>query len=230
MYNPALSQAIQRRPRGPFQANNAPMGFGQPTALKDQPDTNDEVYGGAARQPQTQVDPNATGQLAPAPSPTPAAAPAANPAWNTDGYAGPQYTAQHYNQNARAGWDQTKWADQNHQTPKYAVGRILDGYTPSIEGLNTAMGDIQRAYPGATFNGKDKITLPGVGTIDVLQNAGSGQNMNWWWGAEDAPGQPARPQMTVMPSALSKAVMPQAPQPQAQSDLLAALMAQLQVR
>lgn len=105
----------------------------------------------------------------------------ANPSWNTDGFSAPGYTAQNFG-NAMGGWDQSKWADTNHQTPKYAVGRILqESGAPSIENLGKALQNIQQAYPGATFNGKDKITIPGVGTFDVLTNSGSGQGMQWAW-------------------------------------------------
>ena len=79
-----------------------------------------------------------------------------------------------------AGWDQTNWDDPNMQTPKYVVGRILSNYTPSMDGLGAAMEEIQAAYPGAEFDGKDKIIIPGLGTIDVLVNAG-GDNMSWAW-------------------------------------------------
>ena len=77
------------------------------------------------------------------------------------------------------------------QTPKYVVGRILSNYTPSIDGLGAAMEEIQQAYPGAEFDGKDKIIIPGLGTIDVLVNAG-GDNMSWAWqdqtnGPQDSP-------------------------------------------
>lgn len=100
-------------------------------------------------------------------------------AWNTEGWATPEYLGRAAG-GAMSGWDQTNWDDPNMQTPKYVVGRILSNYTPSIEGLGQAMEEIQKAYPGATFDGKDKIVIPGLGTIDALVNAG-GDNMSWAW-------------------------------------------------
>jgi hypothetical protein len=100
--------------------------------------------------------------------------------WDTDGYAAPGFVPESYG-NVLAGYDAGKWANANHQTPKYAVGRILSQYAPSVENAGKAIAEIQKAYPGATFNGKDKITIPGVGSFDVLTNSGSGQNMGWAW-------------------------------------------------
>lgn len=99
--------------------------------------------------------------------------------WNTEGWATPEYTGKAAG-GPMAGWDGTNWDDPNMQTPKYVVGRILSNYTPSMEGLGQAMEEIQKAYPGAEFDGKDKIIVPGLGTIDVLVNAG-GDNMSWAW-------------------------------------------------
>ena len=99
--------------------------------------------------------------------------------WNTEGWATPQYLGKAAG-GPMAGWDQTNWDDPNMQTPKYVVGRILSNYTPTIEGLGQAMAEIQQAYPGAEFDGKDKITIPGLGTIDALVNAG-GENSSWGW-------------------------------------------------
>lgn len=96
-------------------------------------------------------------------------------AWNTDGYAKPGYTASNFG-NALAGWDQAKWNDPNHQTPKYVVGRILGaaGNLQDPAMREQAITQIMQAYPGTTFNGKDKITIPGVGTVDIFQGAGAG--------------------------------------------------------
>jgi hypothetical protein len=106
--------------------------------------------------------------------------------WNTDGYQAPGYVPAQAGP-VPAGWDATKWNDPNHQTPKYGVGRILSNFPPTVEGLAAAMPDIEQAYPGTTFNGKDKLTIPGVGTVDVLEAAGVGGKA-WRWGAEDGGG------------------------------------------
>ena len=98
---------------------------------------------------------------------------------NTDGYAAPAFLPK-ASGGAMSGWDQTKWANESHMTPKYGVGRILSNYQPTVAGLGQAITEIQRAYPGATFNGKDKITIPGVGTFDVLQGASQG-GQAWQW-------------------------------------------------
>jgi len=100
-------------------------------------------------------------------------------AWNTDGYSAPAYTPPSAGA-APPGWDADKWNDPNHQTPKYGVGRILSNFPPTLDGLKSAMGDIEKAYPGTTYDGKDKLTIPGVGTIDVLEAAGEGGKA-WRW-------------------------------------------------
>lgn len=127
----------------------------------------------------------------PTPTPTPKQTPQ-SPQANTDGYTAPKYTTA--GGNVPAGWDATKWQDQTHQTPKYVVGRILSQYPSTVQGLSQAVGDIQKAYPGSTFDGKDKVTIPGVGTIDVLTGASQGGN-GWAWqpldGLDDTQGTPA---------------------------------------
>lgn len=98
-----------------------------------------------------------------------------------------------YSSTAPAGWDQTKWANPEHQTAKYAVGRILSQYTPSPEGLQSALAEIQALFPGTQILGTDGLYIPGVGTIDVGGNFNDATqgNENWWWGAElDANGNP----------------------------------------
>jgi len=108
--------------------------------------------------------------------------------WNTDGYTPPGYIAQRPSSAPPAGWEAGKWNDPSHQTPKYVIGRILSQYQPSVQGAAQAAQELARAYPGAQFNGKDKVMIPGVGVIDVLQNSGSGQNMRWQFGVEEQGG------------------------------------------
>jgi hypothetical protein len=89
--------------------------------------------------------------------------------WDTDGYAAPSWFPDQYNPTTPAGWDQTKWSDPNYMSPKYAVGKILSNYPANVGGLTKAYEDIKKAFPGATYDGKDKLMIPGVGTIDVGQ-------------------------------------------------------------
>lgn len=108
--------------------------------------------------------------------------------WDTDGYAAPAYTAPAAGA-VPDGWDATKWNDPNNQHPKYAVGRILSQFPPTVDGLAAAFPEIEKAYPGATFNGKDKISIPGVGTnIDVLKGASNGGEAWRWDGGDEERG------------------------------------------
>ena len=117
---------------------------------------------------------------------------ASNPGtWNTDGYAAPQVTAQAAGA-APPGWDADKWNNTDHQTPKYAVGRILSQFPPTVQGLAQAAEQVAAAYPGATFNGKDKLTIPGVGEIDVLKGAGNGGEAWQWLPADEGGAAPAK--------------------------------------
>jgi hypothetical protein len=131
--------------------------------------------------------PRAPYQAPPLQPSAPVLKPAPNPSWNTDGYQAPAYTANRANAKAIPGWDMAKWQNQSHQTPKYAVGRILSQWAPKTENLPHAFQEIQRAYPQATFDGKDKIDLDGAGPmspVDVLEGAGVGGKA-WRWGADD---------------------------------------------
>jgi hypothetical protein len=139
---------------------------------------------------QVPQNPNTTQLTPPTPDQQPTTRTYNSDNWNVDGYAKPNYIAENYG-NAMAGWDQTKWANADHQTPKYVVGRILaESGAPNRENLARAAERIAEAYPGSTFNGKDKVTIHGVGTIDLLTNSGSGQNMQWAWQTEDGAGAP----------------------------------------
>jgi hypothetical protein len=81
------------------------------------------------------------------------------------------------------GWDAAKWNNPDHVTPKYVVGRILARYPPTPDGLTEAMPDIQKAFPGTTRIGDDKIDIPDVGVIDVGLSFSIGGGVGWWWGA-----------------------------------------------
>lgn len=101
--------------------------------------------------------------------------------FDVDGYATPQWLPEAYNQNVPGGWEATKWNDPNYLSPKYAIGKILSNYPANVNGLKAAFEDIKRAYPGAEWDGKDKIRLPtlGSGWIDVGQAFSAIQSGQW---------------------------------------------------
>lgn len=79
---------------------------------------------------------------------------------------------------APPGWDEAKWNDPNHNTPKYVVGRILSKYQASPEGLRQALPEIEALFPGSKITGGrgDKIDIAGVGLTDVLRS-----DNTWQW-------------------------------------------------
>jgi hypothetical protein len=91
---------------------------------------------------------------------------------------------------APPGYDAKNWNDPNMQTPKYGVTRILMSVpgAGTVGGVKAAMADLERAYPGITFDGKDKLTHPEFGTIDVVENAVTGDDNSGTgvrWGHDD---------------------------------------------
>jgi len=130
---------------------------------------------------------------------------ATNPAWDTDGYAAPAYTATDFGP-VLPGWDDTKWKNANNQHPKYVVGRILSKYSPDDAGTQAAVQEIMKAYPGTTFDGKDKITVPGLGTIDFRVGAGVG-GKGWQWDDGSAAGTSSQASRGLPVSASSSAPM-----------------------
>jgi hypothetical protein len=90
------------------------------------------------------------------------------------------------------GWDQTKWADPDHHTTKYDVAAFLYNLTkPSEIAAMVQSPAFQARFPGATFDGKDKIDFGDnledgvpVGVIDVLMQAdrGGDTSAGLWWG------------------------------------------------
>ena len=110
----------------------------------------------------------------PAAAPIGASAAAQLPAnIDTDKYARPQYTVAARG-SAPPGFNQEKWANPLHQTPKYVVGRILQQFPPRTENVPAAVAEIQKAYPGARQVGNGKVSIPGVGTMDILVGANVG--------------------------------------------------------
>lgn len=138
-------------------------------------------------------------------SPNPTPVPAAQPA-NYDGFAAPGYQASTatYNFGKLGGWDEAKFNDAAHQTPKYVLGRILSNYADTPQGLTQAMGDIQRAYPGSQLldGGKSgKVLIPGVGIVDVGVGFGSGGGNGWAWNVVEDYANRTAPTPTPVPAA-----------------------------
>lgn len=118
---------------------------------------------------------------------------------------------------APSGFDAKNWADPNMQTVKYGAGRLLHGLSkPSEVGQRVQSADFQGRFPGATFDGKDKIDFRGalsegdsgepVGLIDVLMgadpNADSSNGMWWGYDAEGTGASPnPNPAMPLAPMA-----------------------------
>lgn len=117
-----------------------------------------------------------------APTTAPAGGPAApvdSSQWDTDGFAKPGYVAANAGK-APAGFDPDKWNNPNHQSPKYVFGRILNeasggtGVLRDPAQREQAVGNILKAYPGATFDGKQKIKMPDGAIIDIFHGADAG--------------------------------------------------------
>jgi hypothetical protein len=88
------------------------------------------------------------------------------------------------------GFDENKLANTEHVTFKYQVGRILQHYPSTPDGLRQALGEIQQLAPNAKIIGTngDKIDFGEyndpkagkIGVIDVLVGAASG-GRGWAW-------------------------------------------------
>ncbi|GMV23252.1 MAG: hypothetical protein AMXMBFR57_32010 [Acidimicrobiia bacterium] len=91
------------------------------------------------------------------------------------------------------GFDPTKLANTSHNTIKYQVGRVLQQYPNTPQGLRDALPAIQQIVPGAQIIGTngDKIDFGGfidakgdrIGIVDVLRGAGLG-GQAWQWLAD----------------------------------------------
>jgi hypothetical protein len=90
-----------------------------------------------------------------------------------------------------AGFDPLKLANLDHTTIKYQVGRVLQYFPNTPQGLRDALAEIQAIVPGATITGTngDKLDFGSysdpksgerIGVIDVLQAAGAGGRA-WQW-------------------------------------------------
>lgn len=149
------------------------------TSAAPPPTTATQTASGAAGAATGAIDPAAGAAVRGAAQAAATGEPSFNANWDTDGYPAPKYTVAG-SATAPAGWDPQKWTNPNHQTPKYAIGRILSQYSPTVNGLGQAMAEIARAYPGAMRIGDDKVDIPGLGVIDVLQGAANG-GVAWTW-------------------------------------------------
>ena len=73
-----------------------------------------------------------------------------------------------------SGFVPEKLGNLSHDTFKYRLGRILQYYPNTPEGLQQAMPEIEKAFPGAKLSGKDAVDFGSLGVIDVLQGASNG--------------------------------------------------------
>ena len=88
------------------------------------------------------------------------------------------------------GFDGAKLANTAHDTMKYQVGRILQKYPNTPQGLRDALPEIQAIVPGVkiTGSGGDKLDFGTftdreqnrLGIIDVLRGANAG-GLGWQW-------------------------------------------------
>jgi hypothetical protein len=166
----------------------------QPTDLRTQPVPYRPPQGTPAPTPYTP----------PAPRPTPGTAiPVSNPTastpMNTDGYAAPAFIPKGTGSTMLGGYDPAKLADLNHQTPKYAVGRILSNFPDTPEGLRQALPDLQRAYPGVEiigvggkldFRNATDPNIRALGIVDVGKAFGAGGGQGYQWDTGGNPGTP----------------------------------------
>jgi hypothetical protein len=93
-------------------------------------------------------------------------------------------------QGAMLGFDEGKLGNATHTSFKYQVGRILQYYPNTPEGLQQALAEIRQLVPGARIVGThgDKIDFGDyedsrsgrIGVVDVLVGAGDG-GRGWAW-------------------------------------------------
>lgn len=118
----------------------------------------------------------------------PAGATAPNASWDTDGFATPAFTAPPARYGL-PGFEDDKLADPNHQSPKYVWGRIAGSNMKDGKlDVQAAAAQLLQAYPGATFDGKDKASIPGVGTVDLVRGASAGINAPTWQPVDEGGG------------------------------------------
>jgi hypothetical protein len=101
---------------------------------------------------------------------------------------------------APSGWDQRRWSDPEFHHVKYDVAAFLYGLTkPSDVAAMVRSDRFQARFPGATFDGIDKIDFGPtlrenyeaggdlVGVVDVLMRADQGSDTSGglWWGTKN---------------------------------------------
>lgn len=85
--------------------------------------------------------------------------------------------------NVLPGWDATKWANPEHNTPKYRAGRLMSQYNTQDEGeRNALIQALLGEFKGSTFDGKDALYIPELGPkgIDIFGNASGGEYRPQW--------------------------------------------------
>jgi hypothetical protein len=94
---------------------------------------------------------------------------------------------------ALMGWNQAKWDNPEHKTPKYQLGRIFSRYDPKQGFTDPLMAEIRKLYPNAVAHG-DVLSGLGMfegadlGNIDAIIGS-KGSNPQWGWQPEtDASG------------------------------------------
>ena len=106
------------------------------------------------------------------------------------------------------GFDDLKLRDESHNTFKYQIGRILQYFPNTPEGLRQALPEIQKLVPGAKIVGSKGDTIDfgdyddpkagRIGSVDVLLAAGEG-GRGWAWQPIEKP--TAAPVSADVPSA-----------------------------
>ncbi len=158
---------------------NAPASF-DPNANVDQntpqPKTPQDYNGNGMSQTQPVGQPQALSDIAPkAAAPvtdTPAAPVAAGASnVNTGGYTAPAVVTPRTGA-PPPGYDASKWADPNHQSPKYAVaGIVQQAIARGDKNLTPdTVSAIAKAYPGATQINGTSMNIPGIGTVQVMND------------------------------------------------------------
>lgn len=176
---PTLRRAGARpNPAGDMGETTMPMP-GAETQPFDAPVFQPPVDGGSGPYDPSPTDP-------PVGTTPPTTAP--KPTYNTDGFANPAYQAAKPG-GVMSGWDATKWGDANHQTPKYVGGRIFSQFNPNDPSQWAAAAqEFIRAYPGSTYDGSDKITMPDGRVIDFVVNSSGDGPKSWSWQDESEAG------------------------------------------